>query len=181
MERAGFGRRLPAIILDSLFLIILMGVAMTIYAVIGGTRLGVEAQSALGVDLSWRNLRSQEVWIQYGRRVEEMALDLEKPFHPGDWLVIEGGVRAQVVDMSWRSTHLRTKEGLDIYEPNANLSVSRLINYGSGERPFAVEIRIGLPYGVPPAEVKEVLREAAMSAPGALDRPTVITIAAFGK
>jgi len=102
-----------------------------------------------------------------------MALDLEKPFHPGDWLVIEGGVRAQVVDMSWRSTHLRTKEGLDIYEPNANLSVSRLINYGSGERPFAVEIRIGLPYGVPPAEVKEVLREAALSAPGALDRPTV--------
>ena len=102
-----------------------------------------------------------------------MALDLEKPFRPGDWLVIEGGVRAQVVDMSWRSTHLRTKEGLDVYEPNANLSVSRLINYGSGERPFAVELRIGLPYGVPPAEVKEVLREAALSAPGTLDRPPV--------
>ena len=102
-----------------------------------------------------------------------MALDLEKPFRPGDWLVIEGGVRAQVVDMSWRSTHLRTKEGLDVYEPNANLSVSRLINYGSGERPFAVEIRIGLPYGVPPAEIKEVLREAALSAPGVLDRPPV--------
>jgi small-conductance mechanosensitive channel len=100
-----------------------------------------------------------------------MALDLEKPFRPGDWLVIEGGVRAQVVDMSWRSTHLRTKEGLDVYEPNANLSVSRLINYGSGEHPFAVEIRIGLPYGVPPAEIKEVLREAALSAPGVLDRP----------
>ncbi len=102
-----------------------------------------------------------------------MALDLEKPFRAGDWLVIDGGVRAQVVDMSWRSTHLRTKEGLDVYEPNANLSVSRLINYGSGEHPFAVEIRIGLPYGVPPAEIKDVLREAALSAPGALDRPPV--------
>jgi CRP-like cAMP-binding protein len=75
--------------------------------------------------------------------------------------------------MSWRSTHLRTKEGLDVYEPNANLSVSRLINYGSGERPFAVELRIGLPYGAPPAEIKEVLQEAALSAPGALDRPPV--------
>jgi len=51
--------------------------------------------------------------------------------------------------------------------------VSRLINYGSGERPFAVELRIGLPYGVPPAEIKEVLREAALSAPGTLDRPPV--------
>jgi small-conductance mechanosensitive channel/CRP-like cAMP-binding protein len=110
-----------------------------------------------------------------------MALDLEKPFRPGDWMVIEGGVRAQVVDMSWRSTHLRSKEGLDIYEPNANLSVSRLVNYGSGEQPFAVQIRIGLPYGVPPAEIKEVLREAALSAPGALDRPAVrVLLESFG-
>ena len=102
-----------------------------------------------------------------------MALDLEKPFRPGDWLMIDGGVRAQVVDMSWRSTHLRTKEGLHIFEPNANLSVSRLVNYGAGEQPFAVQIRVGLPYGVPPAEIKEVLREAALSAPGALERPAV--------
>ena len=55
-----------------------------------------------------------------------MALDLEKPFKPGDWLVIGGDTRARVIEMSWRSTHLRTNEGLDIYEPNANLSVSRL-------------------------------------------------------
>lgn len=102
-----------------------------------------------------------------------MALDLEKPFKPGDWLLIDGQTRARVIDMSWRSTHLRTKEGLDIYEPNANLSVSRVVNYGSGERPVAIELRLGLPYGVPPAEIKEVLREAAQSAPGTLDRPPV--------
>ncbi len=102
-----------------------------------------------------------------------MALDLEKPFKPGDWLLIDGRTRAQVLDMSWRSTHLRTQEGLDIYEPNATLSVSRLINYGSGEQPVAIEIRVGLPYGVPPAEVKEALSEAARSAPGTVDRPPV--------
>ena len=102
-----------------------------------------------------------------------MALDLEKPFKPGDWLMIDGQTRARVIEMSWRSTHLRTKQGLDIYEPNANLSVSRVVNYGSGEQPVAVEMRIGLPYGVPPAEAKEILREAAQSAPGCLDRPPV--------
>jgi len=102
-----------------------------------------------------------------------MALDLEKPFKPGDWLMIDGQTRARVVDMSWRSTHLRTKEGLDIYEPNANLAVSRVVNYGSGEHPIAVEMRIGLPYGVPPAEIKEALNEAAKSAPGTVDRPPV--------
>ncbi len=100
-----------------------------------------------------------------------MALDLEKPFQPGDWLLLDGDVRAQVIEMSWRSTHLRTREGLNIYEPNANLSVSRLVNYGSGKRPVAIEIRVGLPYGAPPAEVKEILREAAQSAPGVVERP----------
>ena len=102
-----------------------------------------------------------------------MALDLEKPFKPGDWLMIDSQTRARVIDMSWRSTHLRTQEGLDIYEPNANLSVSRVVNYGSGEQPIAVEIRVGLPYGVPPAEIKEALTEAANSAPGTVDRPPV--------
>ena len=102
-----------------------------------------------------------------------MALDLEKPFKPGDWLLIDGQMRARVIDMSWRSTHLRTNEGLDIYEPNANLSVSRVVNYGSGERPVAVEIRVGLPYGVPPAEIKEAMTEAAYSAPGTVERPPV--------
>ncbi len=100
-----------------------------------------------------------------------MALDLEKPFQPGDWLLIDGELRAQVIEMSWRSTHLRTKEGLDVYEPNANLSVSRLVNYGSGKRSVAFEIRIGLPYGAPPSEVKEILRQAAQSAPGVVHRP----------
>ncbi len=100
-----------------------------------------------------------------------IALEFEKPFKPGDWLLIDGETRAQVVEMSWRSTHLRTKEGLDVYEPNANLSVSRLVNYGSGARPVAIEIRVGLPYGAPPAEVKEILRQAAISARGVVDRP----------
>lgn len=102
-----------------------------------------------------------------------MALDLEKPFKPGDWLMIDGETRARVIEMSWRSTHLRTNEGLNIYEPNANLSVSRIVNYGSGEQPVAVEMRVGLPYGVPPAEIKEALAEAASSAPGTLERPPV--------
>jgi CRP-like cAMP-binding protein len=34
-------------------------------------------------------------------------------------------------------------------------------------------MRIGLPYGVPPAEIKEALLEAARSAPGTVDRPPV--------
>jgi len=102
-----------------------------------------------------------------------MALDLEKPFKRGDWLLLDGTTQVQVIDMSWRSVRLRTKEGVEIYEPNGNMSVSRLVNFGDGSRPVAVSLSIGLPYGVPPAEAAEILREAAKSSSDTLDAPPV--------
>jgi small-conductance mechanosensitive channel len=102
-----------------------------------------------------------------------MAIDLEKPFKRGDWLLLDGSTRVQVIDMSWRSIRLRTKEGIEIYEPNGNMANARLLNYGNGSRPVAVSLSIGLPYGVPPAEAMEVLRLAAKSAPDTLDAPPV--------
>ncbi|MGH9382480.1 MAG: cyclic nucleotide-binding domain-containing protein [Thermoanaerobaculia bacterium] len=102
-----------------------------------------------------------------------LALDVEKPFARGDWLMLDGQTAVQVVDMSWRTTRLRTKEGVDIYEPNARISNDRLLNYGSGQRPIALAFRVGLPYGAPPADVKQAIRAAAHSVPGTLAEPPV--------
>ena len=102
-----------------------------------------------------------------------LAMDIEKPFKPGDWLLLDGDRPVLVVDMTWRTTRLRTKEGADIYEPNGNLAVARLVNLGNGSRPMAVTIYIGLPYGVPPAEIEEILTRACLATPGALKAPPV--------
>ncbi|MEJ2086000.1 MAG: mechanosensitive ion channel family protein, partial [Acidobacteriota bacterium] len=102
-----------------------------------------------------------------------MALDLEKPFKRGDWLLLDDGTRAQVIDMSWRSVRLRTKEGLEIYEPNGNMAASRLRNHGDGSVPVAVSLSVGLPYGVPPGEAMEILHQAAKSSPATVEAPAV--------
>jgi small-conductance mechanosensitive channel/CRP-like cAMP-binding protein len=102
-----------------------------------------------------------------------VSLDLEKPFRRGDWLMLDGETQVRVVDMSWRSTRLRTKEGVEIFEPNANLSVSRVFNYGSGDRPVGFLFNVGLPYGVPPSVAKRVLLGAAASAPETVQPPAV--------
>ncbi len=101
-----------------------------------------------------------------------VALDLERPFTRGDWLAIDGlpGVN-RVLDMSWRSTHLRSKQGVDIYEPNAKMSDSRIVNYGSGGRPAALLLEIGLPFSAPPREAEAALLAAARSAPGVAGIP----------
>jgi len=87
--------------------------------------------------------------------------------------MLDGETPVRVVDMSWRSTRLRTKEGVEIFEPNANLSVSRVFNYGSGDRPVGFLFDVGLPYGVPPSVAKRVLLEAAASAPETVQPPAV--------
>lgn len=102
-----------------------------------------------------------------------MALDLEKPFVRGDWLLLDKREPVQVIDLSWRSTRLRTKEGVEISEPNASISNARLVNYGSGARPVALAFRLGLPYAAPPADVKRALRAAAASVSGTLTEPPI--------
>ncbi|HVS03805.1 MAG TPA: mechanosensitive ion channel family protein, partial [Thermoanaerobaculia bacterium] len=99
-----------------------------------------------------------------------MALELEKPFDRGEWLLLDGQP-AQVLETSWRSVKLRTLEGLDVYEPNATFSGARLTNLGSGARPMALTFRVGVSYEAPPARVKEALLRAARAAPGGLESP----------
>lgn len=99
-----------------------------------------------------------------------MSLQMEKPFRTGDWLLLDGRL-ARVLDVSWRSTRLRTNEGVEIFEPNSAMAAGRLVNYGSGREPVAFNVAVGLPYETPPAEAKAVLLQAARSTPGIAETP----------
>lgn len=99
-----------------------------------------------------------------------LSIDFERPFARGDWLMMDG-VPAQVIDLSWRSTRLRTNEGVEIYEPNATMSSLKVVNLGNGTRPVAFNFFVGLPYETPPARVRRVLLAAAESAPDACTQP----------
>lgn len=91
-----------------------------------------------------------------------MALELEKPFSRGDWLLLEGQA-VEVLDTSWRSVRLRSNEGIEFFEPNSMLSTQRLVNYGSGTAPIGISFHVGLSYDAPPAQVRAALLRAARS------------------
>jgi uncharacterized RDD family membrane protein YckC len=78
MERAGLGRRLPAIILDALFVGILISIAMFVYSVAGGARLAVRASESLGVPVTFSTMASDQVWDELEREAEQMIRDLER-------------------------------------------------------------------------------------------------------
>lgn len=104
-----------------------------------------------------------------------MALQVEGWIKVGDWLMIDDQP-ATVVEMSWRSVKLRTNEGVELLEPNTEITDRRLVNYGTGRQPVAFRFHVGLPYEAPPAQVKEVLLKAARGTPEALQQPAPLAM-----
>ena len=104
-----------------------------------------------------------------------LALQTEKPFDIGDWLVVDGQAR-RVVEMSWRSTHLRNNLGVDFRLPNAHLVASEIVNLGSGDRPVGFTVEVGVAYGAPPRLVKDSLERAAAATPGVAAEPAPLAV-----
>ncbi len=104
--------------------------------------------------------------------VSGIALQIGKPFKVGDWLMIDK-VRAEVVEVNWRSTKLRTND--DVYHdiPNKTVVGSTIINLTYPTRTHAHRIRIGFEYGTPPNTVRDLLKYAAENADGVLEHPPV--------
>ncbi len=109
-----------------------------------------------------------------------LALQTEQPFDIGDWIVVDGEPR-RVLEMSWRSTHLRNNLGVDFREPNANLVAARITDLGAGERAVGFAVFFGLATTAPPRLVKDSIERAVREAPGVVaDPPPVALIAEFG-
>ena len=105
-----------------------------------------------------------------GNIISGIALEIGKPFKIGDWLIIDG-YRAEVIEVNWRSTRLRTNDDIYLDLPNKSVAGSPLTNLTYPNRHHAVHIEVGFDYSVPPNLAKETLLRAAARAPGVLSTP----------
>lgn len=96
-----------------------------------------------------------------------LAIQLEKPYKPGDWLQIDG-TDARVVEITWRSTRLVTNDDILIDVPNSAIVKGRITNFQQPSRLHALHVFLGLHYSIPPERAQAVLREAAATARGVL-------------
>lgn len=108
--------------------------------------------------------------------VSGVALQIGKPFKVGDWLIIEStstSIRAEVVELNWRSTKLRTNDDVYLDIPNKTITSSTVTNLSYPTRTHANRIKVGFEYGTPPNVVREVLRRATEAVDGVLPHPPV--------
>jgi len=103
-----------------------------------------------------------------------VALNLERPFRVGDWIMIHGrtpdpehGVIGMVVDINWRTTRLRTADDTEIVIPNGAISEKTITNFMSPGEMSRFELFFSVDQSVPPETVIPVIQGALASVTGA--------------
>jgi len=105
-----------------------------------------------------------------GNVIAGVALQIGKPFKAGDWLIIETQ-HAEVIEVNWRSTKLRTNDDHYLDIPNSSIVRSTIVNLSYPSHLHAMRMRVGIDSEAAPNKVKHVLMEATRAAHGVLASP----------
>lgn len=109
-----------------------------------------------------------------------LVLSVEKPFRINDWIRV-GDAEGRVVSITWRTTHLRTRDNDDLIIPNGKLADERVVNYYYPHPMHLERIKVGVDYKTPPYRVRQVLVDCTNAMPGVLDKPSPeVHLLAFG-
>jgi small-conductance mechanosensitive channel len=112
----------------------------------------------------------------------------DRPVSPGDYIKLDSGQEGYVIQISWRSTRMRTQANNVVFVPNSTMAKAVITNYSMPELRVSVTIPVRVAYGSDPRLVEKVLldvtREAAQEGfPGLLlDPPPSVTLSpGFGE
>src|SRR5213078_5135593 len=107
-----------------------------------------------------------------GGIIAGMSLQINRPYRVGDWLQV-GDRFAEVMEINWRSTRLRTNDAIYLDIPNNEMVGHTIVNLHYPTEVHAMRIRVGVEYKNPPNRVKDALARAAQSAKNVLADPPV--------
>jgi small-conductance mechanosensitive channel len=100
-----------------------------------------------------------------------LVISLEKPFRLNDWIRV-GEQEGRVVAITWRTTHLRTRDNDNLVLPNAKLADERVLNYYYPQPTHLEHIRVPAGHVHPPHLVQRTLLAAAAAVPRVLEKPS---------
>src|SRR6266480_1346622 len=101
-----------------------------------------------------------------------VAIQINRPYKVGDWLQV-GERFAEVMEINWRSTRLRTNDAIYLDIPNNEMVSHQIVNLHYPTELHGMRIRVGVEYKNRPNRVKDALFRAASSADGVMAEPPV--------
>jgi small-conductance mechanosensitive channel len=123
---------------------------------------------AVGLDLRVLMVFAGALGIGIGLGLQNLFANLTAGFalvfgrlvRKGDWIKI-GDTIANVVEVSLRSTKMRTRDNIEYLIPNADLTSNTIINYTHSDPLVRIHIPVGVSYKSRPQEVQKILLDAA--------------------
>jgi branched-chain amino acid transport system substrate-binding protein len=109
-----------------------------------------------------------------------VALNLERPFRVGDWVMIHGrtpdpsdSVTGKVIDINWRTTRLATADDTEIIIPNGIISEKTITNFMEPREASRFELTFTVDQSIPPERVIEVMDEGVAELLASEEKPFV--------
>jgi small-conductance mechanosensitive channel len=161
--------KVPSLLVDLCrTLLVVFGLAIILAQVWGADLGGVLA--ALGVGSLVIGLALQD---SMGNLFSGIALLFERPFAVGDWIKF-GDKTGKVIEITWRSVHIQTRQRQLIIVPNSALAKDSFSNYSRPTKIHGEDFIMGFSYDDPPNHVMDILREVTATTDGVLSDPAPI-------
>jgi small-conductance mechanosensitive channel/CRP-like cAMP-binding protein len=110
-----------------------------------------------------------------------IALNVDRPFKIGQWIRLHPrgteAVEGLVLEISWRSTRMRTMSNTLLVVPNSEISSMLLTNYSEPETKCRFDVTICVDFDVPAERALRVLLAGVKGARSPLEVPTPVIAA----
>jgi small-conductance mechanosensitive channel len=100
-----------------------------------------------------------------------LSLSVEKPYDVGDAVLLEGGVEGKVIQINWRSTHLRNNENDVVIIPHSSMAKMRIQNHTAVMARYDGNLSVVVDSHNEPELALQMLKQAAMACPIILEEP----------
>lgn len=121
-------------------------IPLTVFAFLGGAL-------AIGIGFGTQNLLKNFI--------SGLLVLIERPLRVGDLIEINGVV-GEVRSIGFRSSTIRDGNGMEMHIPNSNLLERNLSNWTYSNRTRRFFLKVGVAYGSPVKQVRDLLSEAAV-------------------
>jgi small-conductance mechanosensitive channel/CRP-like cAMP-binding protein len=100
-----------------------------------------------------------------------ISLSIERPYQLGDEVLLDGAIEGEVVQINWRSTHLRNGSNDVVIVPNSAIAKMRIQNHSAGSRRYSGSLNVTIDSRNEFDFSVKLLTQAAMACPAILEHP----------
>lgn len=138
----------------------IVNVPLTAFTILGGAL-------AIGFGFGSQNL--------VNNFISGLILLVERPIRASDLIQIDD-LYGTVEYIGLRSTRIRTGENFEIIVPNSSFLQQNVVNWTLSDTRVRIRVAVGVAYGSPTRDVKEVLRKAAENHGRVLESPEPVVL-----